>query len=239
MALGIAGLVAAITTMHFAIHGAEVRVPNLVGLSITDAVRKTSGVGLNLGVDNKYYSVDLPAGRVLSQYPAPGTVVRREWRMRITESLGPQKVTIPDVVGKAERDAAIALKKAGLELDGTSQMPFPYVPVGTVIAQNPQKGAQGVARPSVSLLVSSDSGVVGKTFVMPQLVGMPFATATTLISRAGFKLGPMEDDNSAPSDDDDTKPQGPPVPPGIIMTQTPPAGHRVDGTTYIALTISQ
>jgi beta-lactam-binding protein with PASTA domain len=29
------------------------------------------------------------------------------------------------------------------------------------------------------------------------------------------------------------------VPPGIIMTQTPAAGHRIDGNTYITLTISQ
>lgn len=237
MLLGIVALVAAVTTMQFAIHGAEVRVPDLAGLTIAEAVRKTASEDLNLGVDNKYYSADLPAGRVLSQSPAPGTVVRREWRMRVTESLGPQRVKIPDVVRQQERVAAIEIHRLGLELEETSEMPYASVAPGTVIAQNPQKGAEDVARPGISLLVSTAPPDTDKAFVMPRLVGLPYSTAAALIAQAGFKIGPMQDDNSAP--EDDLAPSGPPPPPGIIVTQTPPAGHRVDGSTYIALTISQ
>ena len=237
MLLAIVALIAAVTTMHFAIHGAEVQVPDLGGLTIAEAVRMTAKQGLNLGVDNKYYSADLPLGRVLSQSPAPGTVVRREWRMRVTESLGPQRVKIPDAVGQQERVAAIEVHRLGLDLEETSQMPYAGVPPGTVIAQNPQKGAEGVARPGISLLVSTAPSDSGKAFVMPQFVGMSYTAAASLIAHAGFKTGPMQDDNSAP--EDDAAPQGPAPPPGIILTQTPPAGHRVDGSTYIALTISQ
>ena len=75
MVLGAVAMISAITTMHFAIHGAEVKVPDLTGLTIADALHKTANEDLNLGIDNKYYSADLPAGRVLSQSPAPGTVV--------------------------------------------------------------------------------------------------------------------------------------------------------------------
>jgi eukaryotic-like serine/threonine-protein kinase len=237
LVLGMAALVSAVTTMHFAIHGAEVKVPDLSGLSISDAVHKTAAAGLNLGVDNKYYSVDLPAGRVLSQSPAPGSVVRREWRVRVTESLGPQRVTIPDLVGQPERVATIEARKMGLELDETSQMPSTTAPAGTVIAQTPQKGSQGVSRPSISLLVSTGSPDVGKVYVMPELVGMPYSIASGIIKSAGFKIGPMVDDDSALP----VNPNKPAldVPPGLIMTQTPPSGYRVDGNTYIALTISQ
>ena len=70
-------------------------------------------MGLNLGIDNKYYSVDVPAGRVLAQSPLPGAIVRREWRMRVTESLGPQRVAIPKVVGQQERVAAIEVRRRG------------------------------------------------------------------------------------------------------------------------------
>lgn len=237
MVLGIAALISAVATMHFAIHGAEVQVPDLTGLSMADAVHKTASEGLNLGVDNKFYSGDVPAGRVLSQSPAPGTVVRREWRVRVTESLGPQRVTIPDVVGQPERVAALEVRRMGLEIEETSQMPSVTAPAGTVIAQNPQKGSQRVARPSISLLVSAGSPTAGNAFVMPQLVGMPYSTASSIIAKAGFKIGPMVDDDSAPVGNPD-KPT-PEVPPGIIMTQTPAAGHRIDGNTYITLTISQ
>lgn len=236
LTLGIIALISAVTTMHFAIHGAEVKTPSLVGLDVTQAAHKTAASGLSLGVDNKYYSADQPSGRVLSQEPAAGTTVRRGWRMRITESLGPQKVSIPSLVGEPERDAAMQVHQLGLELETISQMPFPNLPAGTVIAQSPEAGAQRVAQPAVSLLVSTPSPTVGNAFVMPRLVGMPYAAATNIIAKAGFKTGPMQDVSAPVSD---TVADAPPPAPGTIMTQTPAAGDRVDGSTYIALTISQ
>ena len=155
LVLAMAGLISAVVTMRFAIHGAEVKVPDLQGLTVAEAVHRTANLGLNLGIDNKYYSVDVPAGRVLAQSPLPGAIVRREWRMRVTESLGPQRVAIPKVVGQQERVAAIEVRRVGLELEETAQMPYSGAQPGTVIAQNPQQGAAGVERPSVSLLVST------------------------------------------------------------------------------------
>ena len=67
--------------------------------------------------------------------------------MRVTESLGPQRVKIPDIVGQQERVAAIEVDRLGLRLDEISEMPYAGVPPGTVIAQNPQKGAEDVASP--------------------------------------------------------------------------------------------
>ena len=93
-------LLSAVTTMQFAIHGAEVQVPALKGMTVADARSETAGLGLNLDVDNRYYSADVAAGHILSQSPAPGTVVRREWLVRVAESLGPQKVEVPAVVGR-------------------------------------------------------------------------------------------------------------------------------------------
>ena len=84
MLLVAVGLLAAITTMHFAIHGAEVQVPALRGMTVADARSETAGLGLNLNVDNRYYSGEVAAGHILTQSPEPGTVVRREWRVRVS-----------------------------------------------------------------------------------------------------------------------------------------------------------
>jgi len=51
MLLVAVGLLAAVTTMHFAIHGAEVQVPALKGMTVADARRETAGLGLNLDVE--------------------------------------------------------------------------------------------------------------------------------------------------------------------------------------------
>ena len=99
MLLIAAALLSAITTMHFAIHGAEVKIPTLKGMTVAEARSQAAGMGLNLDVDNRYYSADVAAGHILSQSPPPGSVVRREWHVRVAESLGPQKVDVPDTVG--------------------------------------------------------------------------------------------------------------------------------------------
>ncbi len=57
--------------MHFAIDGAEVQVPTLTGMTEEDARSETAGLGLNLDVDNRDDSVDVAAGHILSQSPAP------------------------------------------------------------------------------------------------------------------------------------------------------------------------
>jgi eukaryotic-like serine/threonine-protein kinase len=246
MVLAIAGLVSAVMTMHFAIHGAEVKVPDLQGLTVAEAVRRTANMGLNLGIDNKYYSVDVPAGRVLAQTPMPGAIVRREWRMRVTESLGPQRVAIPKVVGQQERVAAIEVRRLGLELEQTAQMPYSGALPGTVIAQNPEQGAASVERPSVSLLVSGPAPPSSPALVMPQLVGLPFATAAGMIARAGLKLGPVQNSEvSAPSapEGDAASMQMAPAdttdPSGTVLSQSPAAGRRIDTNVIISLRVSQ
>jgi eukaryotic-like serine/threonine-protein kinase len=246
LALAMAGLVSAVTTMHFAIHGAEVKVPDLQGLTVAEAVHRTANMGLNLDIDNKYYSVDVPAGRVLAQTPLPGAIVRREWRMRVTESLGPQRVAIPKVVGQQERVAAIEVRRLGLDLEETAQMPYSGAQPGTVIAQNPQQGAAGVERPSVSLLVSSPAVISPPAMVMPQLVGLPMATATALVVHAGMKVGPVENSYSsapAPTDTDANASQMAPAdtvdPAGTVLSQSPLAGHRVEPGMTITLRVAQ
>ena len=143
MLLVAVGLLAAILTMHFAIHGAEVQVPALKGMTAADARSETAGLGLNLDVDNRYYSGDVAAGHILSQSPAAGTVVRREWRVRVAESLGAQKVDVPDTVGANERVAdwscgAPALKWARLRICPTAS-----AAEGTVLAQDPPAARAG------------------------------------------------------------------------------------------------
>ena len=97
-------------------------------MTVADARSQTAGLGLNLDVDNRYYSADVAAGHILTQSPAAGTVVRREWRVRVAESLGPQKVDVPDTVGKDERVAALTLRRVGLEVGTTAQLPWSKAP---------------------------------------------------------------------------------------------------------------
>ena len=192
LGLVVVALVSAITTMHFAIHGAEVRIPALKGMTVAEARSQTSGLGLNLEVDNRYYSADVAAGHILSQSPVPGAVVRREWRVRVAESLGPQKVEVPSVVGSQERTAALNLRRVGLETGTTAHLPWVRLGgagVGTVLAQDPPAKAQGIERPGINLLIAAEDDTATDGYVMPDLTGLPIVTAQSLLTRVGIKSG--------------------------------------------------
>src|SRR5579872_6627516 len=125
--LTVVAMTSAIVTMHFAIHGSEVSIPDLRGLTVADAGQRAAGLGLTLQVESRLYSTDVPVGRVASQSPVAGTLVRRGWKVWLTESLGPQKLAIPDVKGKDQRFATIAIRRAGFQVGTVASMPWPAV----------------------------------------------------------------------------------------------------------------
>lgn len=240
MLLVAVALLSAITTMHFAIHGAEVQVPALMGMTVAEARRQAAGMGLNLDVDNRYYSADVAAGHILSQSPAPGTVVRREWRVRVAESLGPQKVDVPDTVGVDSRIAALRLRRAGLEVGVTAGLPYAAAPEGTVLAQDPPAHAQGIAQPSVNLLVAAPEDTTPDGYVMPDLTGIPVITAQTMLAKIGLKTAvPTFADVTVPDVGTGNVPPQPPVTPGSVIDQQPSPGARVDRSIEINLTAAK
>ncbi len=239
--LCVVALLSAITTMHFAIHGAEVSVPDFRGLTVGDAMRKAASLDLNLSVDNRFYSAEMPSDRVLTQSPASGTIVRREWHVRVTQSLGPQKMAIPNVTGQQERAATIAIRRAGLDLGNVAHMPYAGAFVGAVIAQNPAPDAEGVERPSLSLLVADATSTNVDGIVMPDLTGQFFTVAASAATRAGLKLAPPVIVPAAIPSIAMSAAQTPvaPVLPGTVMSQLPAAGYRVDASTPIQLTVAR
>ena len=155
MLLVAAALLSAITTMHFAIHGAEVKVPALKGMTVAEARSQAAGMGLNLDVDNRYYSADVAAGHILSQSPAPGTVVRREWHVAWRRALARKRWMCPTPsaprAGVARIAPAPRRTRSGRHC---ANFPTARVAEGTVIAQDPPAHAQGIAQPSVNILVA-------------------------------------------------------------------------------------
>jgi beta-lactam-binding protein with PASTA domain len=248
LAMLVVALLSAFITMRLAIHGREVKVPNLTGLTLSEASKQTRSLGLLLTLENRFYSPNTAPGHILAQSPAPGVTVRRQWAVRVTESLGAQQVAIPDVLGQSERTASINIRRLGLELGAVAHIGAPGQP-GVVIAQTPAPNAAGVVRPRVSLLLSEpEEAESPQAFVMPSLAGLTLAGAAARAYGAGLRIVSAEDLNtpaapvqaSAPnpptpaSPTPTPAPSATPTPPaapsfssGTVIAQTPPAGHRV------------
>jgi beta-lactam-binding protein with PASTA domain len=125
LAMAAVALISMFITMRFAIHGREAVVPPLTGLSATDAAVAAGRAGLRLAVENRFYSGEVPAGRVLAQDPAPGSRVRREWAVRVTESLGAQRISVPDLTGESERAATVSVRRLALEPGAVAHLAVP------------------------------------------------------------------------------------------------------------------
>ena len=241
-------LTAMFITMRVAIHGREALVPALTGLSMAEAQQSASRTGLRLAVENRFYSAEVPAGRVLAQDPPPGSRVRRDWAVRVTESLGAQRVSVPDFTGGSERVANVSIRRLGLEPGAVARIPIPG-DADVVIAQSPSPNAAGADSPRVSLLVSDPTSAQPQAYVMPQLVGLTYAVAENRAAAAGLHLEVAQPAaqpassptaaNAAPTAAAPPAPtaqpnplSSPPLaiiahPASIITTQTPQAGRRV------------
>jgi beta-lactam-binding protein with PASTA domain len=231
LVLVVVALVSALAAMRFAIHGQEVEVPALVGLTPAEAGRAIAALGLQLEIERRYYSPNIAIGRIMSQIPLPRAKVRRGWQVRVAESLGPQRVSIPDVTRQSERAAEWNLRRRGLELVSTAEMQFPAVTADQVIAQNPPANASQVAAPKSSLLIAVAPDPIA--FVMPNFVGQPLGSASRTLQDAGFKLGnismapPLSGENS-PGDTASVAIVPPqPAPASIIVIQIPAAGQKI------------
>ena len=180
-------LISALTAMQLAIHGREVAIPKLVGMSPFEAERAGAASGLQVVIERQFYSADIPEGKIMTQMPPPGTKVRRGWAVRVAQSLGPQRVAIPDVTGGSERVAELNIRRRGLTLGSVAHVNLPDAPLDQVISQNPPANASGVSAPKISLLVSD--GPEPPTYVMPNLTGQPLGSAMLALQDAGIKVG--------------------------------------------------
>jgi beta-lactam-binding protein with PASTA domain len=235
LVLLVVALVSALTAMRFAIHGREVAVPDLVGKTPSEARRIADAGGFQMNVERRYYSPTVPEGKVLSQLPAPSTKVRRGWQIRVAESLGPQRVEIPNVLGQSQRAAQINILRRGLDVGALAQIEMPSAPADQVLGQSPPPNASGIAAPKISLLTTESAAP--RAYLMPNFTGQSLGGAMVLVQDAGFRLGSVSVVPSAPPppaptpDPSAATPPPPaplePTPASVIVSQNPAPGAKI------------
>jgi len=239
-------LVSALTAMRLAIHVREVKVPDFRGQRPAEARLLAEQNGLGVNAETSYYSATVPQGRVLSQGPSPGAVVRRGFEVQLALSLGPQRINIPQLVGESGRAAAITIADRGLELNSADNVQLPGTAAGQVVGQNPGANATDISAPRISLLVADEPAL--EAFVMPSFLGQPLGAVTATLQNAGFSVGevtvaappaqppaspaPGGLANSPPGPGPSFETQGTEAPPpsapaSIVVSQDPAPGSRV------------
>ena len=220
-------LASALLAMRSAIHGREVAVPDLLGKTPVEARRVAEGSGFQFEVERQYYSPKVPEGRILSQLPAAGTQIRRGWQIRVAQSMGPQRMEIPNVLGQSQRAAELNIRRRGLDVGSVAEIQLSGAQADQVIAQDPAPSAVSISVPKISLLASQP--LSPKAFVMPSFVGQTLGSVTAVLKEAGLKVGILTE-TAAPADSASTPSQVPtpqPSPASIVVSQNPAPGGKV------------
>ena len=224
----VVALLSALTAMRFAIHTREVAVPDLVGKTPAEARRIAELNGFQFEVERQYYSPKIPEGKILSQLPPAGTQIRRGWQIRVAESLGPQRVEIPDVIGQSERAAEINILRRGLDVGAVAQVQFAGVPPDQVIAQSPSPSASSISAPKISLLAAQAPPL--EAFVIPSFIGQTVSAANATLKAAGLRVGNVTMTASVPNTTSQTASSPAseqPSPSSTIVAQNPAPGNKV------------
>ena len=226
-------LISALMAMRLAIHGREVTIPKVVGMGPIEAERVGASYGLQVVVEREFYSPDVPEGKIMTQMPLPGVKVRRGWSIRVAQSLGPQRVAIPDVTGTSERAAEINIRRRGLALGSLAQVSLPDAPQDQVVSQSPPANASGIAAPKIDLLVST--GPAPPAYVMPNLTGQPLGSATLALQDAGMRIGKVSVLPASPPAEPQAAPTVPSEPnaASMIVTQSPAPGQKIVAGTAV------
>jgi beta-lactam-binding protein with PASTA domain len=218
-------IASALVAMRFAIHGREVRVPRLKGLTSAEAERLTGNEGLVLSVESHFYSADYPEGRIVSQSPLSGTRVRRGWKVRVAESLGSQQNSVPGVLGESQRVAELNITSRGQAVGAVATMHFPGAQPSTVIAQSPPPETRNATSPRIALLIAEPDNA--QQYIMPGFIGYSLSSARAALERAGFTMGrvDMVETHSGVS--------------GTIVHQFPAAGQKVAAGSSISFEVKK
>lgn len=129
-----------LVTIYVSKGGEEIEMPDLTGLSKSDAEAQLKKMGLKLGSVYEKYSNE-ESGTVIKQDPKAGTKISRGQTVDITVSKGKQshKVSVPDVTGVSLDAAKAALQSRGLRVGSVSKQESRQA-AGTVVSQSPASG---------------------------------------------------------------------------------------------------
>ncbi len=169
----------------------EVEVPDLVGLTLSEAKRAADDVGLLareiVGSRVELDPGDDRIGKVISQDPIPGTIVEAESIVTITigtPRAEPDQVAVPDVIGDDENDATRTLRDLDLEIRvaGSVDVTSASGLDGVVADQDPPGGTMVDGGSTITVWI----GAAPEMSTVPDLYGDTESAARSRLSNLGL-----------------------------------------------------
>ncbi|MEY3310779.1 MAG: hypothetical protein RL348_97, partial [Bacteroidota bacterium] len=166
----------------------EVTVPNFVGKSISTAKLLLQHSGLSIAEVREVYSDKIAKGNIISQLPFSGSHVREGRRLYLTVSKGIEKIEVPFLTGKTERDARLQLMSMGFQVGDITFVENDEIPRGLVINQFVPPGSKLPYGYSIGFQVSLGNSEI----IVPLLTGYTLDEARGILFDIGLYLHLIE-----------------------------------------------
>jgi beta-lactam-binding protein with PASTA domain len=199
----------------------SVDVPQVVGLSASEAQTRLEDAGLTVKLAQGDYSTRVADGVVLRVQPAEGVSVKTGSRVTLVVSLGPPPVPVPNLIGMSLDQVQVALRTAKLELGDVSKAYSDTIAVDQVIRQSVKANEQAPRGSPIDVVISKGPS----PRPVPKVVGLTEEQATTRLTTAGFVVDRAEDFSND-------------VPRGDVISQEPTKNTDLQPGQTVTITVS-
>ena len=225
------GIIAA-AIFFIAVRGAEqTMVPEVRGKELTEALLELQVKELYPRIQLRYSQSSRDKGFIMEQDPRPGTIVKAGRRIRLVVSQGVMINRVENYVGRnvdeVRMDLQTLITSSGsplLSLKEPLMYDFSPEAPGTILRQKPEGGADISGPMSLEFVVSR--GQETAMITVPQLAGLPLASALEQIGRTGinfsFSLREIRAGETGET----------------VVYQEPPANSSVTANTVVRLVVN-
>ncbi|GIJ61559.1 putative serine/threonine-protein kinase [Virgisporangium aurantiacum] len=213
------GLLAAIGGYWFGI-GRYTEAPDLVAKTKAQAEATAKEGGFTVKYGPPRYDEKQAKDTVIGQDPAPGARIVGGGQVTLTLSLGRERYTIPDVIGKKIDDATGDLQAKKMIVERALEYSDLYE-VDLVIKTDPPAG--GEVGPNTKITVTVSKGPA--PIKVPNVVGKNVDQATRELEKLKLKVKTEEREDDKPA--------------GTVVAQSPDEGAGLEEGNEVTLTVSK
>ncbi|GAB7037911.1 MULTISPECIES: Stk1 family PASTA domain-containing Ser/Thr kinase [Catenuloplanes] len=201
--------------------GRYTSVPAATNLTQADAQTTLTQAGFVVQIGEGRYDAAVPKDSVVAQEPPSGSRLTKGSVVTLILSLGPERFTVPDVVGKDFAVAKLELENRGLAVERGPDKFDNAIPEGFVVAIEPKENAEVKPGDRVTVTVSKGRAPI----TVPSLIGKNVNQARSELAALGLNL--LEERKDDPNRARDE-----------VIAQDPADGTGVEEGADIRVTVS-
>ncbi|MDQ4047880.1 MAG: PASTA domain-containing protein, partial [Actinomycetota bacterium] len=203
----------------------KVRVPSVRNLPQRRAFKELERAELKVTADRQP-SRSVKEGSAIGTSPREGMEVDRGSRVRLFVSSGPERITVPNVVGLSRESAESRLDREGLTVRVQTQESDR--PEDEVIAQSPAQGTKldGGDRVTITVSTPAEEEQIQEVSV-PDVEGLPQRDALQMLRQQGL-TGTVRKRRTEDEDED-----------GTVIVQRPGAGARLQAGQNVVIIVGR